>query len=285
MKKTALHVALAGALFFSLSSVYGQRWEIGANAGASGYMGDINPTNPIYFRSGNVGLSGQYNIDPTWGIHANLGFLHISGSDSDFDNRYQQERKQQFSNNMGELMLTARFNFFKFAPGVLKRKFTPLLLVGVAGVIHSPYVSFQDQRYYLRNLMIDQKDYQEYNPGSTVVFSIPLGFGAKYALKKSWTIGAEVIYRIALSDRLDNISGKYAYRYINEEILPYSYLDLPSHIKQRIDEDSWRILADPSGNIRSNYGKYRGNSSRHDAYITANITLTYAIQSANCSWW
>lgn len=287
MKYPVLYIFTLLSLLLS-SNVSGQQWEIGANLGGSGYMGDINPNNPLYYTNMGGGLSVQYNFDPTWGVRANANYLRIGGSDQDAKNEYQKNRNFFFNNNIWEMSAVGMFNFFRFVPNYDSYSFTPYLFAGVAAIYHSPYIVGQNgNNIKLRELMIDQNSYDAYESPRNWAISVPYGFGIKYNLKGPWTIGAEVGYRTAFTNKLDNVSGNYAYR-IDETtntIFPLTYQDLPTDVQQRVDEATWNYLADPSNQLNTNRGKLRGSGGKYDGYMTAGLTITYSILSTRCYWW
>lgn len=251
-------------LYFILSSSYAQQYEFGISGVATGYMGDINSTNPFYFKNFGAGLFAKYNLNPTWGVKLSFNQLHLSGNDTDFNSQYQQERRLAFSNKISELALTAEFNFFKYIPGRQLNRYTPYLVAGIAAVMHDPYVANNGNKQFLRKLQLEVDKNNVPVNYDKFALSIPIGVGFKYNLKGPWSIGTEVIYRTAITDNIDNVSQYYP-------------LSVPN--------PDWENLADPSGNLSINGGKARGDGKIFDGYMTAGLTLTYTIISKKCYWW
>ena len=76
---------------FSATAV-AQVMELGVNAGASGYMGDLNPKDPFDFSGAAFGAFVKGNLDPYWaiGIHYNHGKVKdndATSSNPDFRSR------------------------------------------------------------------------------------------------------------------------------------------------------------------------------------------------------
>lgn len=277
-KKTALQklvytfLTIIGLL--PISNLCAQQWEAGANIGTTGYMGDINPDNPFYFRSMGGGLSGKYNFDPTWGIKAGGNFLHVYGSDQDKSSEFHQNRNLSFQNKIVEFSVVGEFNFFKFVPGKNKLTYTPYLFAGIAGIYHSPYVTFASgDKQALGELQLEYD--VDHNPTTygKIAIAIPFGFGFKYNIKGPWSIGAELGYRTVLSDNIDNVSKNYATT--RPTAGPGSAIGI----------GLWEDLADRSGNWATNKGKLRGDGRPHDGYMTLGLTLTYTFISQKCYWW
>lgn len=261
----------------TLSPIFAQQWELGANISGSGYMGDINPSNPIYFKSFSGGLNLKYNLNPTWGVKAAANFLDLMGYDRDFSSELQQSRNLSFRNHVLEVSAVAEFNFFKFIANRKENRYTPYLFAGIAGIMHNPFVKFSGgEKYYLRDLYLENDLFDRTYKPSRYAMAIPFGAGFKYNISGPWTLGAELGYRTALTDHIDNVSGNYT---------TLIYSDLPASTRAIIDERTWKALADRSNNLENNAGKMRGNGQPLDGYMTAGVTVTYTFISRKCYWW
>lgn len=260
-----IRIAILILFSFILSRASAQQYEFGISAVGTGYMGDINSTDPFYLKNLGAGVFAKYNLNPTWGIKLGYNHLYISASDQDFNSPHQKERNLQFNNQLSEVSLTAEFNFFRYIAGRQLNRYTPYLIGGVAGVIHDPYVIYEGNKVRLRPLKLEEDEAGAAVEYSRFSLSIPFGAGFKYNIKGPWSIGTEVIYRAALSDRLDDVGQYY-----------------PEAISS---DRTWQFLADPSGKLEVNRGKARGDGKKFDGYMTAGITLTYTIISKKCYWW
>ena len=253
-------------LFLLSGNVIAQQYEFGISGVATGYMGDINPTNPLYYKNVGGGIFVKYNLNPTWGIRGSLNYLPLYANDLDFSAQDQQDRKLLFNNDLKELSITADFNFFKFIAGRPSNRYTPYLMAGLSAIQHDPYVYSGNKKVYLQDHPLEIDDKGAYIQRSKWAIGIPVGAGFKYNISGPWTIGAEVNYRTVLSDRIDNVSQYYRYE-IN---------GLP---------EEWVYMADPSGQLDTKAGTSRGNGKKLDGYMTAGITLTYTLISRRCYWW
>lgn len=265
-------------------SAQAQRYEIGINGGATGYMGDINSTNPFYFKNIGGGLFVKYNLNPTWGVKLSANHLLISGNDLDFKNDYQQTRGLLFRNQLSELSLTMEFNFWTYYDSKHRARFTPYILGGIGAVIHDPYLYYDENKIKLRPLKLEYEG--ALNPGSysNKSITLPMGVGFKYRINSSWSVGVEASYRLAFTDYLDNVS-KY---YPTSEPTNISFPNVtvgPEGNKRPFDINDWKYLADPSNNLTVNGGTARGDGRIKDGYMTAGITLIYTIFDANCFDW
>ncbi|ERJ59704.1 hypothetical protein M472_13065 [Sphingobacterium paucimobilis HER1398] len=257
-----------------LSDIYAQQYEFGISGVGSGYMGDINTSNPFYFKNIGGGLFAKYNLNPTWGIRLGYNHLYLSAGDRDFST--QKYRDLQFNNAISELAITAEFNFFRYIAGRELNRYTPYILAGLAGIMHDPFLNYDSKKVLLRELKLEVDKEGTPVKYSKFAFSIPVGAGFKYNIKGPWSIGAEIVYRMALSDNIDGI-GEY---YSSEDAI-----ELPSPNKNNLTKEDLIFLADPSRNLDLNQGRARGDGKKFDGYMTAGITLTYTIISKKCYWW
>lgn len=243
-----------------------QQYEFGITGVATGYMGDINNSNPLYYQNLGGGAFVKYNLNSTWGFRGAFNYLPIYGSDLDFPEEHHQSRGLQFNNNLKELSIITEFNFFKFIPGRQANRYSPYLLAGVAGISHSPYVYYQGNKVDLTNPYLEVDENGEAVTFSKWAFSIPIGAGFKYNIRGPWSIGAEINYRTVLSDHIDAVS-----QYYREDTTGLN--------------EGQALMADPTGRLSERAGTLRGDGKRLDGYMTAGFTLTYTLLSKKCEWW
>lgn len=274
-------IIICTAFFFN-KTVLAQQWEVGAHAGITGFMGDINPSNPLYFKSGTGGINTTYNLNPTWGFQLSYNYIHLHASDFDDKNAYRSARGQSFSNKVNEVSLRANFNFFRFIAGRELNRYTPYIFAGLAGITHNPYVKFKDgETIKLADLQL-----QENNNISKTALAIPFGIGFKYNIKGPWSLGAELGYRTAFNNDLDNISSNYPNKDQAEGVRGNLETNTPPNPPPGLTSQEWFAIAFPTGeNPADYYGKPRGDGGKRDGYMTAGITLTFTFISPRCYWW
>lgn len=263
--------------------IYAQRYEIGANGAATGYMGDINTSNPFYFKNIGGGLFVKYNLDPTWGLKLSANHLLISGNDQDFENDHQQIRNLKFRNQITEVALGLDFNFWTYFDSRHKSKLTPYVSVGIAGIKHDPYIYYDQNKVLLRPLKLEYDEQSNAQVYPNWNIAIPLAVGIKYKLNSAWAIGIEANYRVAFTDYLDNVSRDYATTLPTD--ISFPNITVGGANPRPFDTNDWRYLADPSENLNVNGGTARGDGKSKDGYMTAGITLTYTIFDRNCYSW
>lgn len=265
---------------------YAQRYEVGIAGMGTGYMGDINPQNQLYIKSLGGGIFSKYNFSPTWGARLSVNYLHLQGQDRDFDNELQNTRNLSFQNRITEFSLMGEFNFYTIFNKKRQQtpNFTPYIFAGIGILNHDPYVRYGGQRVRLNPLRLEYDEISNPTIYSTWNMLLPFGVGIKHNLKNSWAIGAEISYRLAFTDNLDNVSKYYA------TSIP-QYLRVPNveikdgDVTRKFGVEDWEYLADPSGNLFTNAGLARGDGKTKDGYMTIGITLTYSILSTDCFSW
>src|SRR5690606_33374091 len=167
-----------------------QEWELGVQGGASGYMGDINPENPLAYNDWAAGASVKYNFNHTWGIRGNFAFANTYAYDG--DSRVQQRRDRQlgFFGPIMEGSVVVDFNFFKWLPQRGRIVYTPYIFAGVGGILFEPkwydLTVAERPEIYLRDEETEGFFYENR------AISIPFGAGFKYNLRGPWTVGVEL---------------------------------------------------------------------------------------------
>ncbi|HXH98937.1 MAG TPA: DUF6089 family protein [Sphingobacteriaceae bacterium] len=251
--------------FFGLfSDLLAQSWEVGGFGGSSGYMGDINPDNPLKFTDIAFGGQVKRNIDPYWSFKLSAMHGKIRGDDAKSSNEYQQQRNLNFNSDISEVSIQTEFNLFNYIPGVSKKIFTPYIFTGIAGIAFNPKTTYNGREYELANYSTEGLTYKNY------ALAIPYGVGIKYNVTRYWNLIGEVGYRTALTDYLDDLSMTY-----------------PD--KNSLINNDARALSDRSGENTGIYfgaaGTQRGDFRKRDNYMFAGISLTYTFVSQKCYSW
>jgi hypothetical protein len=249
-------------VFISVSA-NAQTWEIGGAIGGVGYIGDLNPSNPIKLSGGSVGMFLKRNFNGYISAKLNFTYGQISGADSTSSSQQLRERNLSFVDPLKELSLMAEFNFMKYIPDVTENKYTPYIFLGGGITTYAPRANYNGQLISLRNLLTEgqAKPYKNY------AIVIPYGAGFKYNIMGKWTVGAELGYRYTNTDYLDDVSGVYA-------------------DKSKLPNQTSVILSDRSGERSGNYigspGSQRGDFKPHDIYMFAGFTISYTFVTPRC---
>jgi len=262
--KTTLFAIILSS-FFACKAV-AQAWELGAQLGGAGYMGDLNPTNPLKISGFSFGGFVKANLDPNWALSFNYTNGRIKADDAKSGNEQFRQRNLSFTNNLHELSLLVDFNFFDYFSGGGLSRFSPYLYTGVGAVLFNPKTIYQGRTY---DLAIYQTEGEEYKKNA---MSIPIGFGLKYNLKSNWTLMGNIGYRNAYTKYLDDVSGYY--------IDPDKYSTEPSirGMQQILSDRSNEVLGYNVGGK----GVQRGDFRKRDTYMFVGIGITYTFVSQKC---
>ncbi len=254
------------AFFGIIRTAFGQTWEIGAFAGGSGYMGDLNQAKPYALSGAAMGGVLKRNLDGYWAFKLNATTGRIGADDANAGNDFQTQRNLNFSSRITEISLQTEFNFFNYFPGSLPgygtRRATPYLFAGIGGVFFKPEGSYQGEEFLLNEYATESEDaasrYKNY------ALSVPYGLGLKYNVRGNWNLIGELGYRTAFSDYIDDVSGRYP------DLFESDY------------EDIRRYLSDPSLNGGGIPGTQRGDFRKRDTYMFTGLSLTYTFVSKKC---
>lgn len=172
--------------FFLISfAIFGQKnSEIGIFAGASYYMGDVNPDRHFYASRPSFGAFYKYNVNEF--LNMRMGFTYglLHGNDLDFNNNLQLSRGHSFEAVFIDLGLQAEFNFLPFKVTRLKKAATPYVTTGIA------YTFFLGEA-------------ATFNGYPT----IPFGVGAKVGWSKRITTAIEWSFRKTFIDKIDGLES------------------------------------------------------------------------------
>lgn len=235
-----------------------QAWEIGAFAGGSGYIGDLNRNNPIKVSGIGLGASLRYNFNGYISVGAGLNYGVISAADSLSSNQHDRIRNLSFTTKMMEESLTAEFNFMNYIPSASKNIYTPYVLFGVAYTDFEPRTKYQGQVYDLPYFMTEGVKYK------TSTLAIPLGVGVKYNIAGKMTLAASLAYRFTRTDYLDDVSGVY-----------------PDN--SNVTDPVSIALSDPSATHIGTPGTQRGDGHPRDTYFFTGISFTYTFVTQKCA--
>lgn len=261
-KKTFL--LLIGLLSFGIAS-FAQRFEVGAHAGGSSYLGDLNQYNPVKISGIEAGAFVKLNFNPHWalGLHYNYG--RVKANDASSNNEQFRERNLSFFTPMHEIGLITDFNLFDMFAYNGRRRFTPFIFAGVGTVLFEPKTKYEGETYKLRlyNTEGQSKNYKGY------AITFPYGVGTKYKLNESWTFFSQIGFRTALTDYIDDVSGLY-----------------PDPTVWTRNQGLSKALSDRSGEKTGVYigepGTQRGDFRKRDTYMFVGIGISYTFVSQKC---
>src|SRR5690606_2293834 len=95
--------------------------------GGSGYMGDLNPENPLAFNEWAAGASVKYNLNHTWVIRGNFAYANTYAHDKNSSLPQRRDRNLAFFGAIKEAAILVDFNFFKWLPQRGRIVYTPYI--------------------------------------------------------------------------------------------------------------------------------------------------------------
>jgi len=250
-------------LIFLSFNLQAQTWEIGGAVGGSGYMGDLNPTNPFKISGISVGGYVQRNFNGYLSLKLNYTYGNIAGADSTSSNQQFRNRNLSFMTSLSEISVIGEFNFMNYIPDVSHNYYTPFIYLGIGTVNYNPQASYMGHIYDLRPLMTEG----ETKPYPKSAMTIPYGAGIKYNFTTKWNLEADIGYRNPHTDYLDDVSGVYPDK-----------SKLPNAISQALSDRS----GEKTGVYIGTPGSQRGDLRPNDTYMFVQITVSYTFVTQKC---
>lgn len=181
-------------LFFLLSSLKAQTYEVGVFAGGANTISDVGKTN--YILPSDIAFGGlfKWNISKRYAWRGSLTYGQFTADDNKSSSSARQQRGYVVDNSVLEGSVGLEFNFVEYNLHKLGPAFTPYLYTGLT------YFRY-DYQYFNGGILqeIEQKD------GS---FAIPMTVGFKYRINQFLIFGAEIGARYTFTDNLDASNPK-----------------------------------------------------------------------------
>lgn len=160
------------------------KFDIGAELGASGYIGDANTANLMKHPGFDGELSFRYIPNTRWAFRGVMSMLTLSGSTADLDETLPSTITEpiDFSSTVYDLGARVEFNFFSYGIGETYkrlRRWSPYLTLGIGVCLSS-------------------------SGGTTSAApTLPMGAGIKFKLRERINLGVEVTMTKAFGDKID----------------------------------------------------------------------------------
>ncbi len=235
-------------IFASLTSFAQKRQnEIGAFAGVSYYIGDLNPA--IQFLKPQLAFGGvfRHNFNNRLAVRAQGFYGKVTASDE--LSKENLDRNLNFESQIIEFGGQFEVNFFEYFIGSKKNFWTPYFFVGASGFLFNPKGVVNGELVELRSLRTEGQG----SAYSNFSVAIPFGIGLKYSLNDYFGLGLEWGMRKTFTDYLDDVSTTY-------------YLDNPDGTVIA------QLASDPT--LSHKKDMQRGNSKNNDWYSFAGILIT-----------
>lgn len=183
-------------------------YEFGPSIGVSNYFGDLNTIPRILDFGPSASFGLRYNFGYRICLKASLNYGFVYADDKNNTNNFQKARNLNFKSHIGDFTSTVEFNFLPYVHGSMMDNFTPYVAAGFSLFYYDPYTSYQDKRYFLRNLGTEgQNSSTSYYPFNG---AMTFGGGFKWDINYEYSFNIEWLYRLTFTDYLDDVSGTYA---------------------------------------------------------------------------
>ena len=177
-QKTRFLILSLIGLLLVVNTSYAQTLEAGAFGGAAYYLGDLNPQE--HFAESDIAYGGvlKYNLNQRWSIGLTATQANIKSDATTYNTDHPANPASNLSTQINDFALMGELNFFPYAIGDRKNRWTPYIFGGGA-VFMSDHVSLG--------------------------FSAPFGLGFKASPFKR--IGLNLFWsaRKTFSDDIDNV--------------------------------------------------------------------------------
>ena len=188
------------------------KWEIGINAGALVYQGDLSESSLGYTKclKPSVELWVSKSLDAYFSIRANLLQSSLGADESTYSNPdWRRHRNFTFSTSLTEVSAELVWDLYGKTYREGMRRFSPYFFAGAGvAILHiNRNWSRYDTSYFNSKSTTTlglEKDTLHKTP--TVLPVIPVGAGVRYMVTNQIFINAEATYRITASDYIDGFS-------------------------------------------------------------------------------
>ena len=292
MKNIFIPFIIAIFLFFT-PKAEAQRHEFGFILGGDYYLGDLVASQFAGKIGPNIGLLYRYDFNHRIAarIAGHYGIVYGDSKDNKESLRY---KNLSFQSMILDFEMGIEINFLEFSPESDNHRFTPFVFGGLSVFKFNPKAEYQGKLYELQPLGTEGQGttaYPDRKPYKLMSWSIPFGFGMKWAISHRVNVALEWGLRKTFTDYLDDVSMKYP----DVELLSAEKSPAAAMLSVRMYE-GWaadqglNISLGPNGQpliepdykaylekLKTANGSQRGNSEDNDWYSIFGITFTFKI--------
>lgn len=256
-------------LLFTSTILFSQKgYELGGMAGASFYVGDLNPNYSLKTPAPSLMVIGRYNFNTRTSLRFDIAAGRLVGKDQLSENSFQKARNLSFRTDYMDASLNLEFNFFPYIHGSRNQYFTPYVFGGFGFVYHNPRAKLDDKWHSLRPLGTEGQavgdEYARISP------ALSYGIGMKIDINYEWSINAEMCARQMFSDHIDDVSTTYPDM--------FQLAMRRGEIAPLLSDRSGERGIEPIGAE----GRQRGVSGDKDSYYSFRIGIVYYIGLLQC---
>ena len=188
------------------------KFEVGINAGAFIYQGDLTPSRLGSYRTLKPGLGIFVNriISPIFSLRTNFEFGKLKGNDGKYSSpEYRQQRNFNFTSPVFEVseLLTAdllRNNLIRQSS-----RLSPYLFAGIGFSflnIKRDWSRFNVEYFSSESSTLSGLAADQQHSLPKLIPVLPVGVGIRYPISSKISVNAETSYRFTFTDYLDGFS-------------------------------------------------------------------------------
>ena len=246
--------------------------DFGMELGSSSYFGDLNPEARFRGQRYNAGLIYSYFLNDYISASAMLHYGQLGYADSLNSNPYWKQRNLSFQTSIWDFSLGLDYDFLKIIPGSTTNRWTPFLSTGL-GIMHfNPFTYLNGRKYYLQPLGTEGQGSPQYpnrHKYPLWTMELPVGFGIKYNINRSFNVSVQGTYHFTGTDYLDDVSTTYA----GSTAFPGN-----ASVANQLQDRSHL----PGGATMGVAGRQRGNAANKDQFLYLDLRVTFLISNYRC---
>ena len=186
-------------------------FSISAGTGSATYFGELNYDNAVNRQFSLVSIGLEARLLSKLGARIETNYLALDGQDADApDNTFERQRNLSFESRNFQVRLDFIYYLKAYQGDYYKRwVFDPYLTTGIGYLRYTPAARFGGERFLLREAQTEGESYNQW------AFTVPFGIGAKFRVNEFLNVNFEVLYHLAFTDYLDDVSKTYATEFAN----------------------------------------------------------------------
>jgi hypothetical protein len=237
--------------------------EVGIFGGGGYYIGDLNPSKHFVYSKLAYGGIFRYNLSTRHSLRFNVTYGNIYGEDASSNDPYKVDRNLSFKSEVLEFAFGVELDLFKYRINDMKYPISPYFFYQFAYTRINPKAELNGIEYALQPLATEGQGSgipgTKKNRYKLNQFTVPLGIGLKFNLRRRIAISIEYGIRKTFTDYVDDVSGD------------YQDTDVITGLNGPLAAE----FADRSLSVGSKAGLNRGTSLNKDWYSFYGIMLTF----------
>lgn len=187
-------------------------FEIGMNASAFIYQGDLTPARFGSYRTLKPGFSIYINrlLTPMWSLRTNFAIGKLKGDDAKYPSpEYRQQRNFYFTSPVFEISELIVADVLKHNLTRSYHGLSPYVFAGIGFSflnIKRDWSRFNSEYFATEPGTLEGLAADKQHSLPDVIPVLPAGIGLRYALSKTISLNAETSYRFTFSDYVDGFS-------------------------------------------------------------------------------